>query len=84
MNKFAEWVKKKGVKQRHIADKIGVSTSSLHEILRLDKIPSVQVCGAIREFTDGDITFDDWLDQSNKQSMKTKKIKKAAPNQIKH
>ena len=70
MNKFADWVEKKDVKQRGVARKIGVSTSTLHEILRLDKIPSLKVAYEIEKYTNGDITLYDWVDQNtleNKQ-----------------
>lgn len=65
MNKFAEWIEQNDRKQRGIAQKIGISTSTLHEILRMGKIPSLKVAYAIEKYTQGEITVYDWLDQSD-------------------
>lgn len=65
MNKFAEWIEQNDRKQRGIAQKIGISTSTLHEILRMGKIPSLKVAYAIEKYTQGEITVYDWIDQSD-------------------
>ena len=65
MNRFAEWVERKGIKQRFIADKLGISTSTLHGILRADHLPNLRTAYDIETFTRGEITVYDWLDQTN-------------------
>lgn len=67
VNKFAEWVKNNDKKQRGIAEKIGVSTSTLHDILRQGQIPSLKVAYEIEQYTRGDVTVYDWIDE-NKSS----------------
>jgi DNA-binding XRE family transcriptional regulator len=62
MNKFAEWIKNNDKKQRGVADKIGVSTSTLHEILRKGLIPSLKVAYQIERYTRGAVTVYDWMD----------------------
>jgi len=78
VNKFAEWIEQNDRKQRGIAQKIGISTSTLHEILRMGKIPSLKVAYAIEKYTQGEITVYDWLDQSD-LDIKNINTKKRAP-----
>lgn len=73
LNKFAEWVKLNDIKQRGVAKKIGVSTSTLHDIIKNDQIPSLRVAYEIEKYTKGAITLYDWLDQIEKKE-KIKKI----------
>lgn len=61
---------KKGIKQRHIASKIDISTASLHEILRCNRIPSLKVAYEIEKFTQGDITLYDWIDNEKEEKKK--------------
>lgn len=75
MNKFLEWVKKNDKKQRGIAEKIGVSTSTLHDILRNDLIPSLKVAYQIEIYTNGAITLYDWVDQREEKTHKLSKSK---------
>ena len=63
MNKFAEWMKNNDKKQRGVAEKLGISTSTLHDILRKNQIPSLIVAYEIEKYTRGAITVYDWLDQ---------------------
>lgn len=62
MNKFAQWVESNDKKQRGIAEKIGISTSTLHEILRKGKMPSLRLAYEIEKYTKGVITVYDWID----------------------
>lgn len=62
MNKFAEWIYHKDKKQRAVADKLGISTATLHEILRKDHVPTLKVAYEIERYTEGDITLYDWID----------------------
>ncbi len=68
MNKFAEWMKNNDKKQRGTAEKIGISTSSLHDILRKNQIPSLKVAYEIEKYTRGAITVYDWLDQQQQKN----------------
>lgn len=85
MNKFAEWMKNNDKKQRGVAEKLGISQSSLHEILRKNQLPSLKVAYEIEQYTAGAVTVYDWLDQTQPQKKtiaqtktkyKTKKISK--------
>ena len=62
MNKFAAWIYHNHKKQRGVAEKLGVSTSTLHDILRKDLVPSLKVAYEIEKYTNGDITLYDWID----------------------
>jgi transcriptional regulator with XRE-family HTH domain len=74
MNKFATWVYDNHKKQRGVAEKLGVSTSTLHDILRKDLVPSLKVAYEIEKYTNGDITLYDWIDNI--------KAKKGATGQV--
>lgn len=66
VNKFADWMKANDKKQRGVAEKIGISTSTLHDILRKDQLPNLKVAYEIEKYTRGAITVYDWLDQDEK------------------
>ena len=81
MNKFAEWVMINDKKQRGVADKLGISTSTLHDILRKDQLPSLKVAYEIEKYTKGAITVYDWVDQVEEQTKAAPKVKsKVAKN----
>lgn len=83
MNKFAEWVKNNDKKQRGIAEKLGISTSTLHDILRKDQLPSLRVAYEIEQYTRGAITVYDWIDQPETKNKVVKKPKKTTEKPIK-
>ncbi len=86
MNKFAEWMKSNDKKQRGVAEKLGISTSTLHDILRKGQMPSLKLAYEIEQYTKGAITVYDWVDHqpiqehnainSIKAKPKAKKISK--------
>ena len=85
MNKFAEWLKNNDKKQRGVADKLGISASTLHDILRKGQMPSLKLAYEIEKYTKGAITMYDWVDQPVEEmkavtniiaKTKVKKIKK--------
>jgi transcriptional regulator with XRE-family HTH domain len=85
VNKFAEWMKNNDKKQRGVAEKLGISTSTLHDILRKNQMPSLVVAYEVEKYTRGAVTMYDWLDQRNQKNnpvnktnadKKDKKIKK--------
>ena len=73
MKKLADWLEIQCIKQIGFAKKIGVSTSTLHEILRLGRTPSMKVAYEIEKFTQGHITLYDWIDQGLEKKSKEKK-----------
>ena len=75
MNKFAEWIKNNDKKQRGVAEKLDISTSSLHDILRKGQMPSLKVAYEIEKYTKGAVTVYDWLDYSQQPVKIVKKIK---------
>ena len=83
MNKFAEWVKCNDKKQRGIAEKIGISTSTLHDILRKNQTPSLKVAYEIEKYTRGAVTVYDWIDQQQENKPITKSKNKEKPKKIK-
>lgn len=74
MNKFAEWIKSNDKKQRGVAQKLGISTSTLHEILKNGRMPYLKLAYEIEKYTRGAITVYDWLDQCDKQEKMPTKI----------
>lgn len=81
MNKFAEWMKNNDKKQRGVAEKVGISTSSLHDILKKNQTPSLMVAYEIEKYTHGVVTVYDWIDQqSEKNQTSPSKIQKKEKN----
>lgn len=75
MNKFAEWMKNNEKVQRGVAEKLGISNTTLHEILKKNQTPSLKVAYAIEVYTQGAITIYDWVDQEKEKKSKTNKTK---------
>lgn len=75
MNKFADWIESNDKKQRGVAKKIGISASTLHDIVRKGQIPSLLTAYEIEKYTRGAITLYDWLDERKKEATTTPKIK---------
>ena len=79
MNKFADWLQNNDKKQRGVAEKLRISTSTLHDILRKGQMPSLKLAYEIEQYTKGAITVYDWLDQLSREHKtinKTTAIKK--------
>lgn len=72
MKKLSDWLEKKCIKQKGFAHEIGMSTSTLHEILRNGRMPSLKTAYEIEKFTQGDITLYDWIDQGLERERKQK------------
>lgn len=83
MNKFAQWMIDNDKKQRGTAERIGISTSSLHDILKKDQMPSLKVAYEIENYTKGAITVYDWVDQKTQDKIVPKTKTKATPKKIK-
>jgi transcriptional regulator with XRE-family HTH domain len=65
VNRFAMWMKSNDKKQRGVAEKLGISTSTLHDILRKGQMPSLKLAYLIEQYTKGAVTVYDWIDESN-------------------
>lgn len=68
MNKFLLWIKDNDKKQRGVAEKLGISTSTLHDILRKGQLPSLKLAYEIEQYTKGAITLYDWIDELNNKN----------------
>jgi transcriptional regulator with XRE-family HTH domain len=68
LNKFAFWMKSNDKKQRGVAEKIGISTSTLHDILRKGQMPSLRLAYEIEKYTHGAVTVYDWIDTEEKSA----------------
>lgn len=64
MKRFAAWMQDNEKKQRGVAEKLGISTSTLHEILKKGKLPSLKLAYKIEKYTKGAITLYDWIDEN--------------------
>lgn len=57
-------------KQRAVAEKLGISTATLTDILRKDHLPSLKVAFRIEFYTKGLVSVYDWFDcQAEQQKM---------------
>jgi transcriptional regulator with XRE-family HTH domain len=64
MNKFSNWMKVNDKKQRGVAEKLKISPSTLHDILRKGQMPSLKLAYEIEKYTQGAITIYEWLDDA--------------------
>jgi DNA-binding XRE family transcriptional regulator len=71
LNKFADWIKNNDKKQRGVAEKLGISTSTLHDILRNGHTPSIKLAFEIEKYTRGEITLYDWVDGKQKYKIRS-------------
>lgn len=78
MNKFAEWMKCNDKKQRGVAEKLKISTSTLHDILRKGQMPSLRLAYDIEQYTKGSITVYDWIDQQDQIKNELIRVKEKA------
>lgn len=67
MNKFSEWIKNSDKKQTGVAQKLNISASTLHDILKKGQIPSLRVAYEIENYTRGAITVYDWVDEPSQE-----------------
>lgn len=75
MNKFANWMESNDKKQRRVAEKLDISTSTLHDILRKGQLPSLRLAYEIEKYTNGAITLYDWIDEDKQAKSAVKKTK---------
>jgi transcriptional regulator with XRE-family HTH domain len=68
MNKFSLWIKNNDKKHRSVAEKLGISTSTLHDILRKGQIPNIKIAYKIEKYTCGAITLYDWVDEREEKN----------------
>lgn len=70
MCKFADWIKNNDKKQRGVAEKLGISTSTLYDILKKNQPPSLMLAYDIEVYTKEAVTMYDWVDQYKAQKTK--------------
>lgn len=58
---LAEWRKTKGVKQRWVADRLGVGTVTVSRWETGTRIPDYQLMREIYSVTAGDVAPNDWI-----------------------
>lgn len=51
-----------GIKHRFFAEKVGISTSTLHGIIKRKNLPSLKLAYEIEKETHGLVTLYDWID----------------------
>lgn len=74
MNKFSVWIKNSDKKQSGVAQKLSISASTLHDILRKGQIPNLRLAYEIEKYTRGAITVYDWVDEPKQDNNETVKI----------
>lgn len=74
MNKFAEWIKNSEKKQSGVAQKLSISASTLHDILKKGQVPRLKLAYEIEKYTKGAVTVYDWVDQPVQENKATTKI----------
>lgn len=58
---LVDYLKKRGIKHRYFADKIGTSTCTLHSILKKNHVPHISILYNIEKNTLGRVTLYDWV-----------------------
>jgi DNA-binding XRE family transcriptional regulator len=64
VNKFFEWLKNSDKKQSGVAEKLSISASTLHCIIKRGQMPSLKLAYKIEKYTKGHVTLYDWVDQT--------------------
>lgn len=62
MNKLCEYLDFRGIKHHIFAKKIGTSNTTLHQILKRGRVPSLKTAIEIEKKTKGFVTVYDWCD----------------------
>ncbi len=80
--KLCEFLNEKGMKPSHFCNKVGISTTTLHNLLSGETMPSLPTAIAIFRFTHGEVAYEDMLSDSynaeeihHRDRPKNKKIK---------
>jgi len=68
MNKFAKWMIANDKKQRGVAAKLGIGTTTMHDILKKGLMPSLKLAYEIEKYTRGAVTLYDWIDESAEEN----------------
>ncbi len=71
MNKFAEWLQNSDKKQNGVAQKLCISPSTLHCIVKRGQTPSLKLAYKIEKYTKGAVTVYDWIDQTVQEYRKS-------------
>jgi len=73
MNKLGEYLRVRGTKHIVFAEKIGTSTTTLHNILKKGLIPSLPIAIEIEKKTKGVVSVYDWDSTQDQEESKTHK-----------
>ncbi len=68
MNKLCEYLDFRGIKHAVFAKKIGTSTTTLHQILKKERVPSLKLAVEIEKKTKGLVTVYDWLNSKENKN----------------
>lgn len=68
MNKLAEYLLKRGIMQRYIAEKIGVSQNTFSSWVKGKSVPSIEFAYLIEKATNGAVTVYDWVSEESKKN----------------
>ena len=58
--KLRAWLKDRGMKQNHFAEKVGVTTDRLRKWMKGESVPLPVFRKEIEEFTGGEVKAGDW------------------------
>jgi transcriptional regulator with XRE-family HTH domain len=67
VNKFTTWMKVHDKKQISVAEKLGISSATLHQIMHKGRIPNITLAYKIEQYTRGAISLYDWIDDPELQ-----------------
>ncbi len=63
--KIYEFLNDNGMKTSHFCNNVGISTTTLHNLIAGKAMPSLPTAVAIYHFTDGKVKYEDMLIESN-------------------
>jgi len=83
MKKFSRWVFENNAKQIDLAEALGVSTTTMHNLIKKDAIPTLELAIAIEEYTNEEVTVYDWSSNKKENRTSPKIPKKTAKRKMK-
>ena len=80
--KLLEFLEERGMKPKHFCTKVGISTTTLYNMLSGETMPNLKTAISIYRFTDGEVEYEDMLIEGNntheihhRKAPKNKKVK---------
>lgn len=62
--KLRDYLEKNGIKNKFFAEKVGISYQYLWRLLNEKHTPSLSLIMKIKKFTNDEVDFIDWVDES--------------------